>query len=362
MSEERQAKQITETELPATNRTGTGRGLRLGAFASIFALAAIVLSLIAFLEGRRVFESSAARHADVARLADRVEAMERDLDGLRSTAAEADESLAALSRKQSAAAEAIAGLLEASRQTNLDWALAEIEYLLIIATHRLALAKDVPTALAATEAAARRLENLAHPGLEEVRYQLAADMDALKAVHDVDITGLALYLTDLAARAESLPLGRVAVDVKRNEGRPGQGAASAQRGWRGLFDSIWRELKGLVVISRTGIGAGVTLLPEEHYFLIQNLQLQLEIARLAVLRRDTRMLRASLSAISDWLRKYFDREDSGVTNVLDSLDQMGKLELDPELPDINSSLETLRAFIRGNAAEGLPQDSMNPQP
>jgi uroporphyrin-3 C-methyltransferase len=95
------------------------------------------------------------------------------------------------------------------------------------------------------------------------------------------------------------------------------------------------------------------LLPGEEYFLTQNLRLELESARLSVLRADTGNLRASIVLIKSWLRQYFDTRDSAVINVMETLDQMQLIELKPALPDISSSVETLRAYLRGTANEEM---------
>ena len=333
---------------------GRSSSIPLVILALIVALAALASAWLAWQTTRRSAESGAAENAEIKHLSDHVDRLAGDLEAARTDAKQARETLDALERKQSAAADAIAGLLEASRQTNLDWALAEIEYLLVIATHRLQLLHDVPIALAAMEAAAKRLDNLHDPGLTDLHMQLAADTDALKAVRDVDISGLTAYLTDLAERVNSLPLSERTRGARRVEE---SGGASSESGWRNVLLSIWNEFKGLVVVTRTKSGAGATLLPDEQYFLFQNLRLQLETARLAVVRRDTHTLRASLAAASDWLRTYFDTDSEDVANILESFGRMQQVDLDPKLPDISSSLETLRAFVHDHAA-----DSQAPEP
>jgi len=346
---------------PADVATATKRGTV--SFLGIVSLAVSVAALLAvffiYQETRQGAESSAAESARIDRLAERLDRLTRDSDQTRSSAKQLRDALSALEQRESAAAQEIAGLLAASRQTNLDWALAEIEYLLVIATHRLQLLHDVRTALAAMESAAARLQNLDHPGLADLRAQLAADLDALRAVRDVDITGLALYLTDLAGRVDSLPLaGGAGQALRAQDG----GGAGAETGWRGLLLSIWRELKSLVVVSRGGAAAGATLLPEEQYFLFQNLRLQIETARLAVARRDTRMLQAALSMLDGLLRRHFDTKSTEVANVLDAFKRMRELDLDPDLPDINSSMETLHAFVHERAHEGAVPDPAGPPP
>ncbi|NKB36361.1 MAG: hypothetical protein GKR93_04215 [Gammaproteobacteria bacterium] len=226
---------------------------------------------------------------------------------------------------------------------NNDWTLAEIEHLLIVANHRLKLERNVKLALAAMLAADERLKNNDDPGLLSVRRQLTTDINSLRAVASVDISGLTLYLSDLVERVFDLPLHEIRVtDTSVDSALPEQDPDKLKQ----LMSSIWLELKSLVQISREGEETIATLMPQQRYFLYQNLRLQLESTRFAVLRRDTQNFHVSLGIIMDWLNQYFDTRDSAVDSVLESLKQMSDLELQPDLPDIASSLETVRAYSR----------------
>lgn len=239
---------------------------------------------------------------------------------------------------------------------NNDWQLAEVEHLIIVAIHRLQLESDISMAMAALQAADDRLRDNADPRLLVVRQRLAKDMNTLKAVNKVDITGLVLFLSDLVGRVTELPLQKVKV-VGSGEAETVEVKDSK---WQQLKSSIWQELKGLVLISKRGKETLATLMPEQQYFLYQNLRLQLESARYAVLRRDTDNLLVSIDIITEWLNRYFDSSDSGVANILDSLSQMKSLDLNPVLPDISSSLETLRTYRDSEQSSVVEQEAREP--
>lgn len=245
-------------------------------------------------------------------------------------------------------ANSLARLYQKFPKDNLEWALAETEYLLIIASQRLLLEKDVATAIAAMTAADNRLKDLGDPALIPVREQVAADINALRAVNNVDTSGLAIYLADLIERSDSLPLKAMKPDAAAGNGETDQTQVeeSQDKSWRDIPAIIWNELKGLVVVKRSGETRQALLLPDQEYFLYQNLRLELENARLAVLRRDTDNLQASVSLLLAWIREYFDLSNAAVSNIVTTLEKMQTLKLDPKIPDINSSLETLRAFMR----------------
>lgn len=243
---------------------------------------------------------------------------------------------------------------------NEDWALSEVEYLLIIATHRLVLEHDVVTALKAMEAASQRLDAIGDSGLIPVREQITSDMNRLRSVNTVDITGLSIYLADMIEKIDDLPVKKP--DLQKPDADSGKQQQDISEkngsGVEKIFSKIWSELKSLVVIRKSGDVNSVLLLPDQEYFLYQNLRLELENARISVLRRNTESLHSSVMLITDWLQKYFDTSDSGVVNLLGSLRKMTTLELDPDLPDISSSLETLHAYMHQRDTAKLPDNNI----
>jgi uroporphyrin-3 C-methyltransferase len=324
------------------------------------ALLALVLALSALGAAAWVYTLARAPQADprVAALEQRINDLNASLSSLRQGNGALQDRLGQQDRTLSRLQRSVESLRAQQRGGSTDWALAEVENLLIIATQRLTLARDVEAAIAAMGAANDRLAGLDDPGLTEVRAQIAKDLSALRGVNDVDITGLSLFLADLAQRAGTLPLRDRYLEEQEERAQAEEPPAAS--GWRGVLSAMWEEISDLVVVSRDeGSGVAATLLPEERYFLVHNLRLQVEVMRLAVLRRDTATLRSSAQLAADWLETYFDTDDAGVSSALEAIVRMQELELQPELPDIDSSLETLRAAMRNRAAEDAP---VEPEP
>ena len=310
----------------------------------IFVLLAVGVAVVLYLQVVKLKQNSGELSGSLA-------PMELKLASLESSLAESSRNnqqlaseLTALAQQQSLLSTNQEALFKRQPNDNSDWALAEVEHLLIVAIHRIQLEGNVPLALAAMQAADDRLKTNINPRLLAVRKQLRRDMNTLDAVEDVDISGLVLYLSDLVSRVGELPLKQVRVN---DQGSSDENTEIAEHSsLEKLIASAWSEIKGLVVISREGEEAIATLMPEQEYFLYQNLRLQLESARFSVLRRDTDSLRASVEIANSWLSRYFKTGDKPVANLMDSLSRMAELELNPVLPDISSSLESLRAYLK----------------
>ena len=313
-----------------------------------FALVFLILIGGLMAGGVYLWKELQQTRSDLAELGSNVQAQVGLMNGNIATMAAMEDAIRQLGQKQSEQSDALVSLYRDIHGDNEDWAIAEVEYLLIIAMHRLLLEEDVISALAAMEAADLRLKNLGDPGLLPVRQQLVSDMNQLRAVNNADIAGMAIYLAELVDLAADLPLNSEVITkaaLSSDENQIDIGLA-AEPFWKKIPRLLWQEIKSLVVIKRTGEAKQTLLLPGEEYFLTQNLRLELESARLSVLRADTGNLRASIVLIQSWLNQYFDTNDSAVINVMDTLDQMQQIELKPALPDISSSVETLRAYLR----------------
>lgn len=259
-----------------------------------------------------------------------------------------------LQTNQTAIQETLTALNQEKPDSNLDWSLAEIENLIIIAMQRLQLANDPQTAIIALETADLRLKDLSDPSLLTIRQQLTTDINNLKAINQVDTSGMSLYLSDLISKVESLPLKDNVVMTRSETTTSSEEKSINDQTWQEKIMSlpglVWQELKSNLVIKHKDEvdGSNAFLLPEQEYYLYQNLRLQLQNAKFAVLTQDTKTLQASIETIVLWLEKHFKSNDAAVTNIIDALSKMQSVELNPELPEISSSLETLRAVIRNN--------------
>ena len=345
--EEEQGREASaELDLSSEEKTGPGKTALAALLLALIALAAGAGALYAEFQSRDTVQS---RSRTIDDLRSQMQSMDDRLGELVSRRQALTERLEGLREEQRALADSVDTLYRRQKQDNIDWAVAEIEHLMVIAVHSLTLQRDLDTALAALQAADDRLRDLGEPGLTDVRRRLTADINALKAVDDVDIGGLSLYLADVAGRVEELPV------QERSAPQPAGNAAAttapdeSKPAWKRLLAGVWREIKSLVVITRSDDAGRALLMPEERYFLYQNLRLQLESARMAVFRRDTQNFRSSLDLVINWLEEYFRTDSNAVGNVVQSLEEMRKLKLERDLPDISSSLETLRAWIKERA-------------
>ncbi len=224
-------------------------------------------------------------------------------------------------------------------------AAAEAEYLIRIANRRLQLEGDVATAQFALQEADRRLKESGDPRWVAVREKLAAELVALRAVPVVDVTGASLRLSALLTAAATLkPLASEPERQQKVAAEQGR----EERTWETMLQDLSEKLRSMLVIRRNDRPMAPLLAPEQIYFLKQNLQLQLEVARLALLRRDQELFNQSLEHADNWLAEYFDPKQEKIQGLRKEIEALRQLELRPQLPDISGSLRALEA-LRGRS-------------
>lgn len=226
--------------------------------------------------------------------------------------------------------------------------MAAVEQLLVLANDRLLLARDLESAIVALDEADQRLSALNDPRLFPVRQALSQERTALRAVPQPDLTGAALTLSSLIARAPRLPLAaRIPPHFEPDATQlpaPTSADADAQASPGARLQRTVREALSALFTVRRNTGPSPRLLSaEQETLVVQVLMLKLEGARLALLRGDAVSFRDLCETSARWIDDYFNAQDPGVLAAKAELERLQPLNLAPPLPDITRSLTLLRA-------------------
>jgi uroporphyrin-3 C-methyltransferase len=218
------------------------------------------------------------------------------------------------------------------------WLLAEAEYYMQIANAQLQLAGNPHLAALALAMADERIQQLGNPALTDVRRVLADELAALDVMEKPDIEGVTLTLASLARVVDSLPL-------RQDMTAKSDADAAVDPDMSGL-DRAWASVKGaaagLVRVTGPDETAVPLMTPEAVYFLRTNLTLQLQAARLALLRGEQAVFQQSLDDAAAWLEQYFDTDSAQVASALQTISEIRDGMFAVTSPDISESLRLLR--------------------
>jgi uroporphyrin-3 C-methyltransferase len=273
---------------------------------------------------------SGQRRALEQTLEQEIAALRRDVQAQQEARLESEEALA----------RSINEGMRLSPPSSREWKVAEVEYLLRIANHRLLMERDAVAAAKLLAAADEVLAGLDDYSLYPVRAQLAAERLALGNVEEIDVQGAFLRFEAIKATLNQLPLQLPQYLAERR----GQVEPDAQRS----FGQAFLDRLGSFVEFRRYPEGGLRplLSPDQATYLEMNLRLMLERAQLAVLRGDAVLYEHSVAAALTWLDDYLDHQSAAVIEVRAELQSLQTLRLNRELPDISGSLANLRSLAR----------------
>ncbi len=226
-----------------------------------------------------------------------------------------------------------------------EWQLAEIEQVLAIAQQQLQLSGNVRAALLALQLAESRLSRVDRPQFLPVRRALTRDIDRLKSLPALDVPGLSLAIDRLIASVDAMPL---AFDERAERPAAAKAAKPVPPAEENFFarlgGEVWKELRQLVVVRKVEAPEPPLLLPQQAWFLRENLKLRLLNARLALLTRDEAGYREDLRVAQAWIQRYFDARAKASQAALAQLRQLSSASISFEPPSIVDSLEAVRGF------------------
>ena len=246
-----------------------------------------------------------------------------------------------------------------------DWALAEIEQVLSTASQQLQLAGNVRGALIALQNADARLSRADRPQFIAVRRAIARDIDNLKSLPSVDLTGIAVRIDALIGQVDLIPLmadekpsiiapspkSKLSKDGNKDSAKeaknpqdsaPDDWRTALLQRWTAWSSDLWNEVRQLVRVRSVNNPEALLLSPEEAFFARENLKLRLLNARMALLSRNDSAFRSDLLEADRALLRYFDTRARQTQAAHEIIRQLQDSVLNIDMPTLSHSLAAVR--------------------
>lgn len=359
-------------ESAVTGASGSNRGSTISALQRITYIGLGVLALLLVAQWWTSRTAVSALRAEMARRLQSGDASNAETRLIAKSVQEGTKELqakvAVLESRQSEAQSqqlALEQLYQDLSKNRDDWALAEIEQVLSTASQQLQLAGNVQGALIALQNADRSLSRSDKPQFITIRRAIARDMDKLKALPTLDLTGIALRLDSLISQIDGMPLlsdekpALPATQPKNARSRKGGTAPPGAAGqgkanpdwltvlndkWQSWLNEMWGEVRQLIRVRSVETPDALLLAPGQAYYARENLKLRLLNARLALLSRNESAFRSDLLAAQDAITKYFDTRARQTQVAQALLKQVQGSNLSIEMPSLADSLNAVRNY------------------
>ena len=335
-----------------TSQTPSGTGGGGALWAGILALAALALGGYLWQQQQQGAQPLAALEAQQAQLAEQLaQQRQQQQQAMEQWSEQQRQRLARLSAAQDAPMARIERLEQQLRliQAHLpsqlrEWELAEVDYLLRLAEHRLRLERAPHGALLALAQAEQALAQMDDPRLAPLHEALRADIATLQAVPEFDrqalhrrIDGLVTQVTELGHRPQGRPVGLNAEPALPSESPNG-----------GLWQRFWQQLKQdlgkLVVIRHQDDPAEFSgLVQQQHQRLL--LVQHLELLRHPLERGDHQGWQQGIERARQTLADHFDPSGAAWQQVEAALVNLGATPLHSELPSVGDTITLLEQLL-----------------
>ena len=254
----------------------------------------------------------------------------------------AEQSIQQINEALRAQSQLISDVQKTQRTNKEDFFIAEASYLVRLASDSLQYENNVPLAIRLLQSADQDIAKLADPKTYPVRKAFAADLVALQSVPQLDVAGVYAQLAALNAQIDKLSfmmqLPNIRSDASAQENNP------ALPWWRRALNSLEQALQRIVVIRKNSPDALPFIAPDQQVFLYQNLHAELEKAQWGLLHHQQDVYYSSLLQAANWIKKYAVQDAQMTQQILQNLDQLQKINVRPNVPNLTASLQALKNF------------------
>ena len=228
-------------------------------------------------------------------------------------------------RRQQTEAERSSRAMQELLKNRSDWLVDETEVSLNLAAQQLAIADNLPAAVAVLESIDARLARFEQPQLLPLKQAISADLSTLKQRPYLDVSSGALRLNRLEAAVSGLPL------VLDSSLRPPMEAAasSSETGtswWQNAWNRTLDGLKGMVEVRHLDNPDAMLMSQEQIFYVRENLRLRLLSARVALMQRQGEIYQADIAAAETAVKQYFDVSAPAVQSWLQEMEGLKALQ------------------------------------
>lgn len=253
-------------------------------------------------------------------------------------------------------------LLQSVSRSRDENVVADVEAAVRVALQQSALTGSVEPLVATLKQADERLARYNQPRLERVRRAVVRDLDRVKALGVTDISSLVVRLDEAVRLVDELPLLSLAEPRgKASPARPAAPAGTAASAvvassdwrerslqwWRDMSSHVGNEIRSLVRVTRIDHPEAMLVVPEQQFFVRENLKLRLLNARLALLSRQFEIAQSDIRDAQAALDRYFERGSKRSAAVADLLRQVSAQARRTSVPRPDETLAALATAAAG---------------
>ena len=226
-------------------------------------------------------------------------------------------------------------------EPNSNWKLYEALFFLEMANLKLQLQGDIVSTIELIENADIALVDSGNNNVFSVRQALASNLAELRSIRLIDREGLFIRLGYLRDQAEQIRLldeqqgdfdNRITNDFSLPE---------TENDDESILSALLEFLASVFVLREWENTSELIFAAGQPDLIRQNLYLMLEQARFALIAKKRVLYKQSLANIKKWFERYGVSNSSLGISLLQEIDSLILIDIDPPLPNLNESLRLM---------------------
>jgi uroporphyrin-III C-methyltransferase len=231
-----------------------------------------------------------------------------------------------------------------------DWMLLKARYYLQLAQINAHWTDNLNSTQVLLTQADELLSNIHDQRLFEVRKALAAEMAELKALPQLDTSGI---LSKLDAAQNTLLKAPIRQNLTEDTATSDDNDTKTPSAWRDRLKNSVNLLERLVIVRRHDEGIQPLLSAEQEAMLRESIRLNIQEAQLAVLQNNETVYKMALNQAVKSLNRNFTTSASSTKAVISQLEILKAIPIHQPKPNIESSLNLLNQLIESKDLKPL---------
>jgi len=224
-----------------------------------------------------------------------------------------------------------------ANQASGIWQIAEATSMLRLAQQYLELIQDITVALSLYQNSNAILAQIDDPALDRIKNLLAADIRNLRNIRSIDTEGFYMRLSDISQQLDNVSLGTYI--------EPSAAFLEAGTEEESFFNSFKGFLARYFTVRRLDVPVDLPLNNQQISFLRQNMQLQIEQAKLALLQRRQSVYQDSISVVLMLAQLNIPEQDQQKAYFIRSLRELQGETILLNLTGLSDSLDLLESLM-----------------
>lgn len=228
-----------------------------------------------------------------------------------------------------------------------DWVILDAAHRVELANMKLNFEDDPKTAARLLTVADEQLAKLGSPEFNAARQAISDDLLILHSIAPRDVEGALLKLQSLAKELTTLPFLDTKAAAETSASTSTIVAAPMEEGisWKQFFANSMDKLSDMVRIRKRETPLGPLFAPSQERLILQNMQLMLKEAELALLQGRANLYREQLTQCQVWLKTYFAADAQAVVAYEQELQQLARFDFTAYATDLSQSTAAMQSLV-----------------